>query len=85
MNLETALLCTPIVSIPSTPLARQSKRQKVEPERLSISKEIDSRRHMWKNVLYWMLARPGWCKKLQNIKLRGSYYMPGCLKKFSPL
>ena len=52
MNLEVALRWTPIVSMPSTPLARQSNKQKVDPERLSMSNEIDSRRHMWKNVLY---------------------------------
>ena len=80
MNFEQPRLWTPIVNIPSTPLARQSKRQNVEPERLSISKLMDSRRHMWKNVLYWMLASPAWCRKLQNMNVRGSYYMPGYLK-----
>ena len=73
-----------MVSMPITPLAKQSYRQKVEPDLLSISKEIDSKRHMWKNVLYWIWARPGWFRKLQNMKLRGSYYMPGTFLKPVP-
>jgi len=52
INLTVALRCTPIVSIPITPLARQSYKQKVDPDLLSISNEIDSSLHMWKNVLY---------------------------------
>lgn len=58
--------------MPMTPDYRESKRQNVEPERFSISKEMDSRRHMWKKVLYWIVERPGWCKKLQYMKFLGS-------------
>jgi hypothetical protein len=60
MKLTVTFLCTPIVSIAITPLYRQSLRTKVEPLRFSISKEMLSRRHMWKKVLYWIAARPGW-------------------------
>ena len=72
MNLTVDFLCTPIVNMPITPLARQSYRQKVDPDLLSISNEIDSSLHIWKNVLYYMLASPEWFKKLQNIKPLGS-------------
>ena len=61
-----------MVSMPITPDWRESKRQKVEPERFSMSKLMDSRRHMWKKVLYWIVDRPGWCKKLQYMKVLGS-------------
>ena len=72
MNLTVARRCTPIVSMPMTPLARQSYRQKVEPVLDSISNEIDSKRHIWKNVLYCIYANPEWFKKWQNMKPRGS-------------
>lgn len=58
MNLTDAFFSTPIVSIPMTPEPRESYRQKVEPVLLSMSKEIYSRRHIWKNVLYWICAKP---------------------------
>ena len=58
MNLIDALLLTPIVSIPITPDDRESNKQNVDPDRLSISNDIDSNRHMWKKVLYCMVARP---------------------------
>ena len=52
MNLAVFYGLVPIVSMPMTPELRLSYRQKVDPLRLSISNWIDSRRHMWKKVLY---------------------------------
>jgi len=72
MNWTAACLCTPMVNMPMTAEGRVSYRQKVEPDLFSISKEIDSSLHMWNSVLYWILPKPGWWRKLQNIKPRGS-------------
>ena len=59
MKLTETFLCTPMVSMAITPDWRQSESTKVDPYRFSISKEMDSNRHMWKKVLYWIEARPG--------------------------
>ncbi len=59
MKLTVTFLCTPMVSMAMTPDWRQSDSTKVEPCRFSMSKEIDSKRHMWKKVLYYIAARPG--------------------------
>jgi hypothetical protein len=40
-----------------------------------MSKETYSSLHMWKKVLYWMVERPGWCRKLQNMKVLGSFFL----------
>ena len=52
MKLTETFLCTPMVSMAITPDCRQSESTKVDPYRFSISKEMDSNRHMWKKVLY---------------------------------
>lgn len=59
IKLTAACLCAPIVNIPMTAEGRVSYRQKVEPDLFSMSKEIDSSLHMWNNVLYWILPKPG--------------------------
>jgi len=55
-----------------TPDCRESKRQNVDPALFSISNDIDSNRHMWKKVLYWIVERPGWWRKEQYMKFLGS-------------
>ena len=62
------------MSMPITPLDRESNRQKVEPERDSISKEMPSNLHIWKKVLYWILVKPGWCRKSAYMNPLGSWY-----------
>ena len=65
-----SFLSSAIVIMAIKLLYRQSWSMKVEPWRLSRSKDIDSNRHMWKKDLYWMLASPGWWRYLQYIKVR---------------
>ena len=47
------------------PLCKESHRMKVAPCRFSRSNETDSTLHMWKKVLYWIVASPGWFRYLQ--------------------
>lgn len=61
-----------MVIIAMTPDYKQSCNINAVPFLDSRSNEIDCKRHMWKNDLYWILDRPGWCRYLQYIKLRAS-------------
>ena len=63
-----SLRSSAMVIMANTPDWRQSWSMKAVPLRDSKSKEIDWRRHMWKNALYWILDTPGWCRYLQYMK-----------------
>jgi hypothetical protein len=60
-------------SSPTTALCKESYILKVVPCLFSISNEIYSSLHIWKNVLYYKVERPGWWRKLQNMNVLGSF------------
>lgn len=67
-----SFLSSAMVIMAMTPDYRQSWSMKAVPFRDSRSKEMDCSRHIWKNDLYWIFERPGWCKYLQYMKQRDS-------------
>jgi hypothetical protein len=61
-------LSSAIVINAITPDYKQSYSMKAVPFLVSRSNDIDCNLHIWKNCLYWIFVKPGWCKYLQYMK-----------------
>ena len=61
-------LSSAIVINAITPDYKQSCSMKAVPFLVSRSNEIDWSLHIWKNCLYWIFVKPGWCRYLQYMK-----------------